>query len=87
MNSSFDYFGDGIFLFFSFPEIQDEQRTFLDADAAAGAISLTANGINFSTSQYIVIGQPGNLKTEILQIHASTSPTSTLITQIGRAHV
>jgi hypothetical protein len=71
----------GVELFFSFPEIQDEQKTFLDADCVAGATSLSANGINFSTSQYIVIGQPGALKTEILQI--SGSPTATAIALVA----
>jgi hypothetical protein len=73
----------GVELFFSFPEIQDEQRTFLDADAVSGVSSLSANGINFSIGQYIVIGQPGALKTEIIQIHAATAPTSTTITLAG----
>ncbi len=72
--------GIGVELYFAFPEIQDEQRTFLDADSASGASTLSANGVNFSTSQYIVIGQPGSLKTEIIQIHTSTVPTATLIT-------
>ena len=73
--------GVGVELYFVFPEIQDEQRTFLDADVVAGATSLSANGINFSTSQYIVIGQPGALKTEIVQI--SGSPTATAIALVA----
>jgi hypothetical protein len=68
----------GTELFFSFPELQEEQKTFLDADCIAGATSLSANGINFSNTQYVVIGQPGALKTEIVQI--SGSPTATSIT-------
>ncbi len=72
--------GLGVEIYFAFPEIQDEQRTFLDADSVSGALALTANGVNFATSQYIVIGQPGALKTEIIQIHTSTTPTSTTIT-------
>ena len=67
----------GVELFFAFPEFQDEQRTYLDADVLAGVSSLTANGINFSDAQYIVIGQPGNLKTEIVKI--SGTPTVTAI--------
>ena len=68
----------GVELFFSFPEIQDEQRTFLDADSAIGASSLSANGLNFVSpaSQYIVIGQPGALKTEIVQISGTPSATA-----------
>lgn len=70
----------GVEIFFTFPAIQDEERTFLDADAAAGVSLIAANGVNLSTSQYVVIGQPGALKSEIVQINASTPPTSTLIT-------
>ncbi|MES2216677.1 MAG: hypothetical protein V4481_05290 [Patescibacteria group bacterium] len=70
----------GVEILCAFPELQDDQRTFLDADASAGDSTLTANGINFSVGQYIMIGQPGALKTEIIRIHASTTPTSTLIT-------
>lgn len=75
--------GIGVELFVSFPEIYDDQRTYLDADVAAGASSLSANGVNFSVGQFIVIGQPGNIRTEIVQIHASTVPTATTITLAG----
>jgi len=67
----------GVELFFAFPEIQDEQRTYLDADVAAGASALVADGINFADTQYIVIGNPGNIKTEIVKI--SGTPTATAI--------
>lgn len=63
-------------IFFQFPDLQDEQRTYLDADSAAGDTSLSAAGMNFSTGQYIVIGQPGNVKTEIVQINGSPTATS-----------
>jgi hypothetical protein len=75
--------GIGVELYFSFPELFDDQKTYLDADSAVGVSSLSANGVNFSTSQYIVIGQPGNLKTEIVQVNTVTSPTSTTITLVG----
>lgn len=75
--------GIGVELYFTFPEIFEDQRSYLDADVASGASTLSANGLNFATSQYIVIGQPGNLKTEIVQIHASTTPTGTLITLVS----
>jgi hypothetical protein len=64
-------------LFFQFPDLQDEQRTYLDADSLASASSLSADGVNFSASQYIVIGQPGNIRTEIVQV--SGAPTATTI--------
>ena len=72
--------GVGIEIFFQFPDLRLNEKTFLDADSAAGATTLTANGLNFSTGQYIVIGNPGSEKTEIVRIHASTAPTSTAIT-------
>lgn len=72
--------GIGVELYFQFPELFDDQRTYLDADVVAGASSISANGLNFFVGQYVIIGQPGNLKTEIIQIHSSTTPTGTLIT-------
>lgn len=70
----------GVELFFSFPEIQNTPDTYLDADSAIGATSLTANGVDFAVNQYAIIGQPGNEKSEIVQLHASTAPTATTIT-------
>lgn len=70
----------GVELYFGFPELQAEEKTYLDADAASGSSSLAANGSNFAVGQYILIGQPGNNRSEIVQIHASTAPTSVLIT-------
>lgn len=72
--------GVGVELFFAFPEIHDNEKTYLDADSSAGAVTLTANGVNFEADQYVVIGQPGNEKTEILLINGSTSATSIPIT-------
>ncbi len=71
--------GIGVELFFQFPELQDAPSTYLDSDAAAGDVSLAANGVDFSIGQYILIGQPGNERTELLQIHASTAPNSSAI--------
>lgn len=70
----------GVELLFAFPELYDNQFTYLDADSAIGTTSLSADGVNFAVGQWIVVGQPGNIKTEIVQIHASTVPTSTTIT-------
>lgn len=72
--------GIGVELFFAFPEIQDNEKTYLDANQNAGDTALNANGVNFAVGQYIVIGQPGNERTEIAQVHASIAPTSTTIT-------
>ncbi len=71
----------GIELFFTFPDIQANEKTYLDADSVTGATSFSANGVNFAANQYIVIGQPGNEKTEIVQINGT--PTSTSINLIS----
>lgn len=70
----------GVELYFGFPELQSEEKTYLDVDSIAGVTALSANGTNFAVGQYILIGQPGNNRSEIVQIHASTAPTSTTIT-------
>lgn len=72
--------GIGVELLFAFPELQDNQKSYLDTDSAAGDTVLNANGTDFATGQYVVVAQPGNEKTEIVQIHTSTAPTSTLVT-------
>lgn len=72
----------GVELFFEFPELQEE-FTFLDTDSAIGASSFAASGVNFSATQYIVIGQPGAEKTELLQV--SGTPTSTAINLVTPA--
>lgn len=70
----------GVELFFQFPELQQEIQSFLTADSAANASSLSANGGGFAVGQYIIVGNPGNEFCELLQIHAVTAPTSTTIT-------
>jgi hypothetical protein len=78
--------GIGVELFFQFPALQDDENSFLIADSAAGVGSLSANGVNFAVGQYIVIGQVGNEYAEVVQIHASTVPTSTTITLAGNTN-
>lgn len=72
--------GIGIELFFAFPELYSDQQTYLSNDSASGITAVNADGVNFAVGQWVVIGQPGNINTEIIQIHASTAPTSTVIT-------
>jgi len=67
-------------VFVQFPDLRSHEQTYLEADVASGASSITANGVNFSIGQYVIVGQPGSEKTEIIRIHASTAPTSTAIT-------
>lgn len=72
--------GIGIELFIEFPDISQNEKTFFDADEAAAQTGLSANGVNFAVDQYVVLGQPGAEKTEIVKLHASTAPTSSTIT-------
>lgn len=72
--------GIGVELFLSFPDIKDDEKSFMDDNAVAGAFTLTASGVNFAIGQYILVGQQGNEKTEIVQISNSVAPTATLIT-------
>lgn len=72
--------GVGVELFIEFPNILSNEKTFFDADEASGQTALSANGVNFAVDQYVVLGQPGAEKTEIVKLHNSTTPTSTTIT-------
>jgi len=78
--------GIGVELFFEFPEIQDNERTFLDADSAIGASSVSAAAVNFSANDYVVIGQPGNERTEIAQVSTATATTITFNGTLVFAH-
>lgn len=72
--------GVGIELFVEFPDISQNEKTFLDADVASAQSSLTANGVNFGVGQYIILGQRSFEKSEIIRIHASSAPSATAIT-------
>lgn len=71
--------GIGIELFFSFPELQDDYKSYLDADSIANVSSISANGSDFSINQYAVIGQVGDNRTEIIQIGSVSSTTIGLL--------
>ena len=43
--------GVGIELFFQFPDILSNEKTYLDADLSASSGSCTANGTNFAVGQ------------------------------------
>ena len=72
--------GIGVELFFAFPDLQGYVKTYLDADVASGVSSLSANALDFNAGDYIVVGQPGSEKTEIIRIDPNTAPTATTIT-------
>ncbi len=74
----------GVEVFITPPLLKDNNETFISTDAVSGAASFAVdNGLKFSTSQYILVGAMGAQKSEILKIHASTTPTASLITLTG----
>lgn len=75
--------GIGVELLFTFPTLQGDPISYLDADSAASASTLTANGTDLSANQYILVGQAGSEKSEILQV--SGTPTGTSIALVANA--
>jgi len=73
-------------IFFALPSLQGNNSSFLEADVASGISSLTANGSFFSANQYIIVGQPGQEKSEIIKISSVTNTTITLATSTIFAH-
>jgi hypothetical protein len=65
-------------IFFQLPELQGNNQSFLDADVAVGGVTLTTNGSFFSANQYIIIGQPGQLKSEIVKISVASNTALTV---------
>lgn len=56
----------------------------LDADAAAGATSITVQSIiGVSTNDILFFREPGNEKAEIIATHASTSPSGNTVTLVA----
>lgn len=76
----------GVELFIQFPDIYDGNSSYLEADVAIAASSLTANGLKFSTGQYIVIGNPGSEKTETIRIDTPAATTISLASNTIYAH-
>jgi hypothetical protein len=60
--------------------LDEQEKTYFDADEASAQTELSANGTNFSVGQYVLLGQLGTEKSEIIKLHASTAPTSTTLT-------
>lgn len=73
--------GIGVEIFITPPDIRDNPYTFIITDASSAASSFSVdNGLKFAIDQYIITGNIGAEKTEILRTHASTAPTATTIT-------
>lgn len=61
--------------------VENQKSTYISADAAAGASSITVESIiGFSTNYILLIGEVGAEASEIIKTHAATSPTGTTIT-------
>lgn len=67
----------GVEIFIQFPDISSNEKTYFDADEAAGQTTLSAGGTNFSANDYVVLGQPGVEKTEIVLLSAAAATTLT----------
>ena len=71
----------GVEVFIQAPDLSANETTYITTDAASGVTSLSVdNGLKFSAGEYLVAGNIGAEKAEILRIHASTTPTATTIT-------
>src|SRR3990167_2813463 len=61
--------------------IRGKPLTYLSSASAAAASSLTVESIaSFSSSDYLLLGEIGAERSEIVQIHASSSPSGSAIT-------
>lgn len=67
-------------VFFALPNLDGNNSSFLEADVASGISVLSANGTFFADGQYIIIGQPGQEKSEIVKINGSPTASSINIT-------
>lgn len=67
-------------VFFALSNLQGNNTSFLDTDVLVGSTTLSANGTFFSSEQYIIIGQPGSEKSEIVKINGSPSATTIICT-------
>lgn len=64
-------------LWVQFPDISDNEKTYFDADEAVGQTTLSASGTNFSANDYVVLGQQGSEKTEIVLLGGASATTLT----------
>ncbi len=67
----------GVELWVQFPNISDNEKTYFDADEAVGQTTLSAGGTNFSANDYVVLGQQGSEKTEIVLLSGASATTLT----------
>lgn len=71
----------GVEVFIQAPNIADTKQTYLTTNANAAVSSLSVeSGTKFALDDYMVVGNIGAEKTEIVRVHASTPPTISAIT-------
>ena len=67
-------------VFFALPNLEENNSSFFESDVAAGSTSITANGMFFLANQYIILGQSGQEKSEIVKIQSVSNTTITIAT-------
>lgn len=68
-------------IFISPPDLNENEVTFISTDAASGVTSLTVeDGLKFANAEYLVVGNIGAEKTEIVKISGTPSATSISLT-------
>lgn len=67
----------GIELYIGFPDLAGNEKTYFDADEAAGQTTLSASGTNFAANDYVVLGPPGVERTEIVLLSGASATTLT----------
>ena len=66
----------GVELFIQFPDISENEKTFLSADEASAQTTLSViSGRNFAANEYVLIGNIGEEKAEIRKVSSQTDTT------------
>jgi hypothetical protein len=66
----------GVDLFIQFPDISENELTFLSADEVTGQTTLSVDsGKNFSANDYVIVGDLGDKKAEIRKVSSQTDKT------------
>lgn len=76
----------GIELFIAFPDISENEKTFLSADEAIGQTTLSViSGRNFSANEYVLVGNVGEETAEIRKVSSQTD-TTLVVDALSSAH-
>ena len=73
--------GVGVEVFIQPPDLNENETTFVSTDAASGVTSFTVeDGLKFAANEYLVVGNVGAEKTEIVKISGTPSAASISLT-------